>query len=302
MVLGDDVAKNIPLRAGGSAWRSLTHMGGVRRRMLGTFPFSSLRAHNYRKRLAAFSQPRKDVIQEEICCMFNIIGALMPPREDMARLFNIDLSPLCENARAALAASPQTIFENEAALALCPDFYRVGLSPAVLDLAEACLGLDCLYLGATLKREKADGRVAGTRQWHLDIEDEKLFRILLYLAPVTPDDGPFEFFPRAMSQTIKSRLHYHSGYVADTQINAVAPIELPRQCTGEVGDAVIFDGAGIFHRGKAPIGQDRYSVTFAYCSRRPLELRPSARLPRSLHQNFLSTLSTRQCQTIPPPR
>ncbi|HEY2837139.1 MAG TPA: hypothetical protein VGI89_11270, partial [Rhizomicrobium sp.] len=167
-------------------------------------------------------------------------------------------------------------------------------SPQVLDLAEACLGLDCLYLGATLKRENADGRIAGTRQWHLDIEDEKLFRILLYLAPVAPDGGPFEFFPRAVSRALKAGLHYRSGYVEDARIASLAPMRLLEQCTGDAGEAVIFDGAGVFHRGKIPLAQNRYSITFAYCSRRPLELRRSACLPAPLRRAFLATLSTRQ--------
>jgi hypothetical protein len=274
---------------------------GVRRRMLQAFPFSKLRARDYRKRLSAFSPPAISP-KQNISSLFNSAGALMLSREDMSLLFGADLVPLCDQARAVLSDGPLFRLENEAALATCPDFYRLGLSPTILDLAEACLGLDCLYLGATLKRERADGRVAGTRQWHMDIEDEKLVRILVYLAPVAPDGGPFEYFPRAISQTIRTALHYRSGYIDDARMALMAPNVQPQQCTGEAGDAIIFDGAGVFHRGGTPLGQDRYSITFAYCSRQPLELRHSARLPRALHRHFLSTLSERQCGAIPPPR
>lgn len=275
----------------------------LRRRMLRTFPLSQLRARDYRKRLAAFSRPAASLSPEEnICSTFGTVGALMVPREDLSLLFGIDLMPLCDQARAVLSQGPLCVFENEMALAACPDFYRLGLSPAILDLAEACLGLDCLYLGATLKRERADGSVSGTRQWHLDVEDEKMFRILLYLAPVAPDGGPLEFFPRAVSQAIRTTLHYRSGYVRDARMAAAAPMGLLQQCTGGAGDAVIFDGAGVFHRTGTPLTQDRYSITFAYCSRRPLELRPTARLPQPLHGHFISMLSERQRRAIPPPR
>lgn len=275
----------------------------LRRRVLRTFPFSQLRARDYRKRLAAFSRPAAELAPEaKICSLFSAAGALMLAQKDMSLLFGADLMPLCDHARAILLQGPRFVLENEMALAACPNFYRLGLSRAILDLAEACLGLDCLYLGATLKRERADGRISGTRQWHLDIEDEKLFRILLYLAPVAPEDGPFEFFPRTISQAIRTALHYRGGYIDDRRMASVAPMGLLQQCTGKAGDAVIFDGAGVFHRGGTPLGQDRYSITFAYCSRRPLELRSSARLPQPLHEHFLSSLSERQRRAIPPPR
>jgi len=277
----------------------------LRRRVLTTFPFSRLRAQDYRNRLAHHAGPAMAYpLLDEICSAFTTTGAMRLDGAGTALLFGIlgDLSRICEKAHSVLAASEVSLIENEAALIASPALYRMGLAPLVLDLAEACLGLDCFYLGATLKCEKADGRVNGTRQWHMDIEDEKLFRILLYLAPVTADGGPFEFFPRAPSRAIKEQLNYRSGYVSETEIAGSAPRELVRQCTGIAGDAVIFDGAGVFHRGRRPVDRDRYSVTFAYCSRCPLELRSSARLPRRLHSAFLATLSARERQAIPPPR
>jgi hypothetical protein len=275
----------------------------LRRRMLRTFPLSQLRARDYRERLAAFSRPAAEPSpQGKICSIFDSVGALMLAQEDMSLLFGVDLTPLCNHAHAVLSQSPLFVLENEMALAACPEFYRLGLSPAILDLAEACLGLDCLYLGATLKRERADGRVSGTRQWHLDVEDEKMFRALLYLAPVTPDGGPLEFLPRTTSQAIKTALHYRSGYICDARMASAAPMALLQQCTGGTGDTVIFDGAGIFHRTGTPVGQDRYSITFAYSSRHPLELRPTARLPQPLHEDFVSMLSERQRRAVPPPR
>lgn len=273
----------------------------LRRRILRTFPFSHLRSSSYRKRLAAFSPPGDLALQEEIY-LLHTAGALTLQRDRTSLLFGTDLMPLCDQARAVLFRSPYPVIENDMVLAACPDFYRLGLNPAILDLVEAYLGLDCLYLGATLKRERADDRVSGTRQWHLDVEDERLLRILLYLAPVAPDGGAFEFFPTAISRQIKTALHYHSGYVSHTRMSSVAQMALVQQCPGDAGDAVIFDGANVFHRGGAPRGQDRYSITFTYCSRAPLELRASARLPHTIHRHFLATLSARQRCTIPPPR
>ena len=319
MVSKEDTAKSIALRPafGIPGWLSFSLAQAdrlhcrFRRRTLRTFPFSRLRAHNYRKRLKAFARSvRESGLTREIWSAAESTGALMLDQRDTSLLFGTDVIALCENARAILDAHQNFFLENESAIflgseklvAVCPEYFRLGLAPAILDLAEACLGLDCLYLGATLKRERADGRVVGTRRWHLDIEDERVFRILVYLSPVAPDGGPFEYFPRETSRIIKARLNYRTGPVGEAQMAAVAPEALMRRAVGVAGEAIVFDSAGIFHRNQVPLGRDRYSITFAYCSRQPLELRSPARLPAPLHRRFLSTLSLRERRAIPPPR
>jgi hypothetical protein len=284
------------------AWPSYLYLH-LNRRIIRRPPFSHLRARSYRQRLAAFTTPMvRDALSKRIVAAFADTGCIKIDRQQVPQLFGAGIHDACDRALAILKTLGSSLIESDAALITFPELYARGLAPAVLAAAQACLGLDCLYLGATLKCERADGRVVGTRQWHLDIEDEKLFRVLLYLSPVGPGGGPFECFSRADSRAIKAKLRYASGYVSDAKMAKAAGNLSFQQYTGGAGDAVLFDGAGIFHRGRTPLAQDRFSITFAYCSTVPLELHATARLTVPVHNGFVANLSEEQRRAIPCPR
>lgn len=66
-----------------------------------------------------------------------------------------------------------------------PGLWRMGLDNRLLDIAESYIGLPVRYYGAAMYRGVADGRVEGTRQWHRDIEDHRVFKILVWLNGTT---------------------------------------------------------------------------------------------------------------------
>ena len=68
-----------------------------------------------------------------------------------------------------------------------PALYKWGLNDDNLNVAENYIGLPVHYRGVAVKRERADGIAADTRQWHLDPEDRRLLKIIVYLNDV--DDG-----------------------------------------------------------------------------------------------------------------
>src|SRR5215472_5495483 len=111
------------------------------------------------------------------------------------------------------------------------------------------------------------GQIKSPRAWHLDMEDERVFRVLVYLSPVGSGEGPFEFLPRLVSQSVEMRARYRAGQIGDNRMMKLASRATRRVAYGETGDAVIFDGAQIFHRNRPPATGERYSITFAYCSR-----------------------------------
>ena len=43
-----------------------------------------------------------------------------------------------------------------------------------------------------LRKDIGGGNQVGTRFWHLDTEDVRVIRMMVYLNDVTLDDGPFE--------------------------------------------------------------------------------------------------------------
>src|SRR5690606_1778981 len=70
--------------------------------------------------------------------------------------------------------------------------YLAGLDPLLLQLAERYIGLPPLYLGVEAKVEFPDGLSGGTRNWHWDLEDVRVLKIVLFVSSVGGDDGPLE--------------------------------------------------------------------------------------------------------------
>jgi hypothetical protein len=182
-----------------------------------------------------------------------------------------------------------------------PGLYTLGMSDALLNLAESYLGSQCLYLGAMLKREAANGFQGGTRAWHVDNEDVRMVRFLIYLNDVTPQTGPFEFVRAGPSRRISGSLHYRNGFIADDRLLAsLEPGETNEEALGKAGDAFVFDGTRILHRAQPPKSEDRYSLTLSYCTRRPLEVRRTARLPKAALASLRNELNPRQAACLPP--
>jgi len=190
--------------------------------------------------------------------------------------------------------------EGDQLLELDPAIWRLGLAPVLLDAAETYFGLPCFYLGAALKHERADGRATGTRQWHLDIEDERMLRLIVYLREVAPGGGPFEHLDAQTSAEWARGSNYCSGYVTDQNMDPVG--RAGRPVYGEACQAIFFDGVRVFHRAQPPREADRYSITFTYVTRWPLQLNPTAQLSPSWRRRMAAELDERERGCLPPPR
>lgn len=190
------------------------------------------------------------------------------------------LKAILEDLKASLAAR-----DPEGASALKPgheelladaDLWRWGLEPQLLDLVENYLGLPVTYYGAAVYREVADGRTEGTRQWHRDIEDHKVFKILIWLNDVGPRGGALQYVPRPVSDPAVRQLRYVAGFVTDAEMSVVVPSTRWVKATGPKWTAVLADPARILHRASPAEDQDRYSVTFTWTSRTPIKTMPAA--------------------------
>jgi len=279
----------------------------LRRGMLRTFPFSHFRGRDYRARLAALPQVStgNDQVERHILSDLRGDGASFVMRQDLIALLGPGggelIQSLAESVRSRVFGRDRQLLGNESTLSAFPGAWRLGLSSRMLDMAEAYLGLSCFYLGATVKRAMP-GLRAQPRQWHLDMEDERVFRVLVYLSPVDANEGPFEFVPRLASQSVEMRAHYRSGQIADARMKQLVARSTRKVAYGEAGDGIIFDGAQVFHRNRQPLKGERYSITFAYCSRHPLALDPRRRLSHAANDRLAVTLSARQRDCLPPPR
>jgi len=177
------------------------------------------------------------------------------------------------------------------------DAWRWGLREDVLDLVESYLGLPPRYVGAELRRESADGQSYGARRWHRDIEDHRMFKILVWLDAVGPGDGAFEWIPSWLTDDVNTTLRYVSGMRTEREM-----ARWPRYAAeGPRWTAVLADTRKVFHRAGIPLHRDRYSLTFVWSSRHPIRIyNPGERVSVEHAAQFTRDLNARQLACLPP--
>jgi hypothetical protein len=177
--------------------------------------------------------------------------------------------------------------------------WQWGLNEPLLDLVESYLGLPARYYGADLRMERATARAVGVRQWHRDVEDHRMFKVLLWLNDVDLDGGPFEYVPRLRTELLARQFRYVSGFVSDEDLARHVPRQDWRQATGPTWTAVLSDTRSVFHRAMPPVARDRFSVTFSFTSRTPVTTLPTPRLPAAQRELATRGLTDRQRASLP---
>lgn len=181
-----------------------------------------------------------------------------------------------------------------------PEIYLWGLDERLLDLVECYIGLPVHYHGADLRREIADGVTNDVRQWHIDAEDHRMFKIIAYLNDVTEVGGPFEYMTRQTSERAARALRYVSGFVPDAAMEKVMPRDNWRAATGPSFTGNVADTCAVFHRARPPTKVDRYSITFSWTSRRPMKTYASMPMVQETYDSLTRGLSPRQRACVPP--
>jgi hypothetical protein len=154
-----------------------------------------------------------------------------------------------------------------------PEVLLWGLEERMLDVVEAYLGVAPAFTTVHLRKDVGGGHQVGTRFWHIDTEDRRVIRVLVYLSDVTIDDGPFEYIPRAQTDActaLRERaLRSDGDPVFDDEMRRHVPEREWRACTGPAGTVVIADNAAVYHHGKVH-DSERTVLIYTYTSRRPL--------------------------------
>jgi hypothetical protein len=158
-------------------------------------------------------------------------------------------------------ASPQQILKY-------PQIFLWGLEQRLLNIIENFLGLPVAYQGVYFRRDIANRLEVGSRLWHIDKEDRKILKIIIYLNDVHEENGAFQYIPKNLTSTIAKSLKYKAGYIQDKVMQEVISSKLYKSCTGVAGTVIMADTSSIFHRGKPPITSDRFTIFFDYTSRR----------------------------------
>lgn len=232
------------------------------------------RVRDYRSQLPAIS-PTEAVLVKEV----DANGVAVTSLDELALPGTDELKAALSRVTAMLAARDtgvnSAIKPTREELASETDIYQWGLNNRLLDIVENYIGQPARYYGAAVYREVADGKTEGTRQWHRDIEDFRVFKILVWLNDVGPKGGAFQYVPRPASDQAVSQLKYVAGFVTDPALSDVVDPSQWVKATGPQWTAVMADPARILHRASPAEDRDRYSVTFTWTSRHPIKTIPN---------------------------
>jgi hypothetical protein len=194
------------------------------------------------------------------------------------------------------------ILETDDIFSQKPSTYYLGFEPSLLDAAEDYLHEPCFYMGCSLKRERVSSSNVGPRQWHCDIEDDRMFRVILYLNSVDDGEGPFEYIDSRRSQIAIDKLAYQSGYISDEAMRPIIRQADWISVRGPAGTTIAFDGTRVFHRVSQPITKDRFSLSLTYSSRHPRQIFRQVRLRAAMQRLLVKSLDERQRACLPAAR
>ncbi|MBA3924371.1 MAG: hypothetical protein H0X31_22775 [Nostocaceae cyanobacterium] len=179
-----------------------------------------------------------------------------------------------------------------------PEIFLWGLEERLLNIIENYIGLPIIYHGAHFRREIANGKLVDVRQWHTDVEDHRMVRIIVYLNDVGLNGGPFEYISKHSTSLLRQTLQYSCGFLSDELIKTLVPTSNCQPCTGRSGTVIFSDTRNVFHRAKPPVAADRFSITFSYTSRRPITIFSKITFSRDELLRISSKLSKRQRDCI----
>jgi hypothetical protein len=150
-----------------------------------------------------------------------------------------------------------------------PEIFMWGLEKRLLSIVENYIGLPVAYHGAYFRRDLANSVERKSRLWHIDVEDRRILKVIVYLNDVDDNCGPFQYIPQSLTSTVTRSLKYKHGYIQEKRLENVLSPSLWKSCTGSAGTVVFAATSKIFHRGKIPVDQDRFTIFFDYTSRQP---------------------------------
>ncbi|MEN9518442.1 MAG: hypothetical protein RLZZ381_1030 [Cyanobacteriota bacterium] len=180
-----------------------------------------------------------------------------------------------------------------------PEIFTWGLEPKLITTISKYLKLPVAYHGAYLRRDLANNVVKKTRLWHLDKEDRRMVKIIVYLKDIDQNNGAFQYIPKRFTSYLIGKLRYNHEYLPNEKVEFCLSSSEWISCQGKKGTVIFVDTANIFHRGLVPQTSDRWSIFFDYTSAFPL--RPyycKTSLPLKDLLVFASCLSAKQKEYV----
>ena len=180
-----------------------------------------------------------------------------------------------------------------------PEILLWALEPRLLDIVESYIGLPTMYQYFAMRRSIADGTFSGVRRWHVDWEDRRIIKIIIYLNDVVAGGGPYEYIARNMTSKAKTKLKYNNlGYISDEKMLEAVSKSDWKSCFASQGSVVISDTGSVFHRAQPPTQNERFSITFCYTSRKPQVIWKTREVSNQQWEFIDSKISSRQKSSL----
>ncbi|MGB3509302.1 MAG: hypothetical protein WBA93_08680 [Microcoleaceae cyanobacterium] len=153
-----------------------------------------------------------------------------------------------------------------------PQIFHWGLEDRLINIVSSYIGTPIAYDTFTAHLSLNNGKETATRRWHLDNEDRKVIKIIIYFNDVDEAGGPFQYMHPEISSLLLKKVKDKYKFFHNQEIEELIPNHQQdwlTTYTGKAGTVIIVDTAHSYHRGKPPIQSSRHGVTFGYLSRRP---------------------------------
>lgn len=167
-------------------------------------------------------------------------------------------------------STPPTLLLPPDRIVTAPEMFRWGAGDRILDLIERYLEVPVAYHGVYLRRDRAVPRSIASNRWHLDMEDRKVVKVIVYLTDVQDGDGAFRYIPLQRSLELRHRLGLAYRLGADADMCRLIPEDEWQTAQGPAGTVLVCDTALLFHKGHRPQRRDRVALFYDYTSRQPL--------------------------------
>ncbi len=150
--------------------------------------------------------------------------------------------------------------------------FNWGLEDRIINIVSNYLGTPIAYDTFMAHLSINNGKETATRRWHLDNEDRKVIKIIIYFNDVDEEGGPFQYMHPEISVSLLEKIKdkykfFHHQEIEKLILNHGK--DWLTTYTGKTGTVIIVDTAHSYHRGKPPTKSPRRAVSFGYLSRRP---------------------------------
>lgn len=211
-----------------------------------------------------------ETLKQQGICVITLESLSIPDTNEFIEAVNKlmeELTKISEKRTSKFA-----IESNLEQLLKYPEIFSWGLEDRLRNIVSSYIGTPVAYDTFMAHLSLNNGKETATRRWHIDNEDRKVIKIIIYFNDVDEDGGPFQYMHPEVSSLLLKKVKDKYKFFQNQEIEELIANHKKdwlTTYTGKAGTVIIVDTARSYHRGKPPTKSPRRAVSFGYLSRRP---------------------------------